>query len=77
MVGVFAIFHGHAHGTEMPVNAVGIEYGVGFAVATAALHTIGLGLGLSVKALAEKIAPTAVRAGGGVIAAAGLLLLAA
>ncbi|MDG4718035.1 MULTISPECIES: HupE/UreJ family protein [Thalassospira] len=77
LVGVFAVFHGHAHGTEMPVNAVGIEYGVGFAVATAALHAIGLGLGLSVKALAEKIAPTAVRASGGAIAAAGLFLLAA
>lgn len=77
LVGLFAVFHGHAHGTEMPATASGIEYGIGFAVATAALHAIGLGLGMSVKKLAEKAAPVAVRAGGGAIAAAGVFLLAA
>ncbi|KZB65991.1 urease accessory protein [Thalassospira profundimaris] len=77
LVGLFAVFHGHAHGTEMPATASGIEYGIGFAVATAALHAIGLGLGMSVKKLAEKAAPFAVRAGGGAIAAAGVFLLAA
>ena len=77
LVGLFAVFHGHAHGTEMPATASGIEYGIGFAVATAALHAIGLGLGMSGKKLAEKAAPVAVRAGGGAIAAAGVFLLAA
>ncbi len=77
LVGLFAVFHGHAHGTEMPATASGIEYGIGFAVATAALHAIGLGLGMLVKKLAEKAAPVAVRAGGGAIAAVGVFLLAA
>lgn len=76
LVGVLAVFHGHAHGTEMPVDASGIEYGVGFAIATAILHAVGLGVGLAVKKMAEKIAPVAVRVGGGVIAAAGVALMA-
>lgn len=77
LVGVLAIFHGHAHGTEMPVDASGFEYGLGFALATAMLHAVGLGLGLAAQKVAEKIAPVAVRIGGGVIAAAGVALLAA
>ncbi|GAB6054134.1 HupE/UreJ family protein [Magnetospira thiophila] len=74
LVGVMAIFHGHAHGTEMPVNASGLEYGVGFAVATTTLHAAGIGLSIAVQKMAEKIAPIAVRVGGGGIAAAGALL---
>jgi len=77
LVGVLAIFHGHAHGTEMPVDASGFEYGLGFALATAMLHAVGLGLGLAAQKAAEKFAPVAVRIGGGVIAAAGLALFAA
>ncbi|MHC8494391.1 HupE/UreJ family protein [Thalassospira sp. SM2505] len=77
LVGLFAVFHGHAHGTEMPTTASGVEYGVGFAIATAALHAVGLGLGLTVKQIAQKTAPVALRAGGGAIAAAGVFLLAA
>ena len=37
LVGAFAIFHGHAHGAEMPADAGGFEYAAGFMVATAAL----------------------------------------
>ena len=52
IIGLFALFHGHAHGTEVPENAGGLEYMAGFAVATALLHAIGiaagLGLGLQV-----------------------------
>lgn len=77
LVGLFAVFHGHAHGTEMPTTASGVEYGVGFAIATAALHAVGLGLGLTVKQIAQKTATVALRAGGGAIAAAGVFLLAA
>jgi urease accessory protein len=77
LVGVLAIFHGHAHGTEMPVDASGFEYGLGFAIATSMLHAVGLGLGLAAQKAAEKFAPVAVRIGGGVIAAAGLALFAA
>lgn len=74
LVGLLAVFHGHAHGTEMPVNANGLAYGVGFALATAMLHAFGVGLGVSVQKLAAKAAPVTVRAGGGVIAAAGAVL---
>ncbi|MGB7831445.1 MAG: HupE/UreJ family protein, partial [Xanthobacteraceae bacterium] len=41
IVGVFAIFHGHAHGAEMPESASGILFGPGFVAATAILHAIG------------------------------------
>ncbi|MBN9222743.1 MAG: HupE/UreJ family protein [Mesorhizobium sp.] len=51
IIGLFALFHGHAHGTEVPENAGGLEYMAGFAVATALLHAIGIaaGLGLGLK----------------------------
>ncbi|MEJ8573941.1 HupE/UreJ family protein [Microbaculum marinum] len=42
LAGAFALFHGHAHGTEIPAAATGIEYLAGFAVATALLHGIGI-----------------------------------
>lgn len=44
LVALFAIFHGHAHGTEMPQAAAPILYGLGFLAATAALHLAGFGL---------------------------------
>ncbi|ESY87637.1 HupE/UreJ family protein [Mesorhizobium australicum] len=46
IIGLFALFHGHAHGTEVPENAGGLEYMVGFAVATVLLHAIGIAVGL-------------------------------
>ncbi|WP_137931476.1 HupE/UreJ family protein [Mesorhizobium comanense] len=51
IIGLFALFHGHAHGTEVPENTGGLEYMAGFAVATALLHAIGIaaGLGLGLK----------------------------
>jgi len=48
LVGSFAIFHGYAHGTEMPVAGSGIVFGVGFIVATALLHGFGIALGLAI-----------------------------
>ena len=45
VVGLFAIFHGHAHGSEMPESAADIAYGMGFMLATALLHAAGIGLG--------------------------------
>jgi urease accessory protein len=44
VVGGFAIFHGFAHGAEMPQNASGLSYGVGFVLATALLHAAGIAL---------------------------------
>ncbi|MEI9423764.1 HupE/UreJ family protein [Mesorhizobium sp. Cs1299R1N1] len=48
IIGLFALFHGHAHGTEVPENAGGLEYMAGFAVATVLLHAIGIAAGLGV-----------------------------
>lgn len=71
IVALFALFHGHAHGIEMPETASGLAYGIGFVLATALLHGLGLGLGL----LATGRSPMALRLGGGAIAACGALLL--
>jgi urease accessory protein len=46
IVGIFAVFHGHAHGTETPYAASGVLYGSGFALATASLHLAGIGLAM-------------------------------
>ncbi|TIQ34102.1 MAG: HupE/UreJ family protein [Mesorhizobium sp.] len=46
IIGFFALFHGHAHGTEIPETAGGLEYLAGFALATAFLHGAGIGFGL-------------------------------
>ena len=48
LAGVFAIFHGHAHGAEMPAGAPGLEYALGFILATAALHLAGIGAAIGV-----------------------------
>jgi len=45
LVGVFALFHGSAHGAEIPTVSVPLLYGLGFLVSTAALHLCGFGLG--------------------------------
>jgi urease accessory protein len=46
VVGVFAIFHGHAHGAELPSAANPLAYGVGFVVATGLLHLCGITIGI-------------------------------
>jgi urease accessory protein len=43
IVGAMAIFHGYAHGAEMPKNAAGLEYAAGFVCSTALLHLTGIG----------------------------------
>jgi urease accessory protein len=68
VVGVFALFHGWAHGAEMPVTSSGFSYGTGFVVSTALLHAAGLGLGF----LLHKQTSIA-RVVGGAVAAAGVL----
>jgi len=77
LVGVFALFHGHAHGTEMPATVAGLTYGLGFVAATAGLHVAGLGLAtVSIRASA-RLAPLVLRIGGALVAAAGLVLASA
>jgi len=46
IVGIFAVFHGYAHGAEMPHNTSGLGYAVGFILATATLHATGIGMAL-------------------------------
>jgi urease accessory protein len=46
LVGAFAVFHGHAHASEMPANVSALAYGTGFLTSTALLHALGIGLGL-------------------------------
>jgi urease accessory protein len=46
LVGFFAIFHGHAHGTELPEGQSGLLYSMGFVIATGCLHGVGISLGL-------------------------------
>ncbi len=48
LVAFFAVFHGYAHGLEMPETASGLAYGAGFVAATTVLHGIGIGLGLMI-----------------------------
>jgi urease accessory protein len=69
IVGAFAIFHGHAHGTELPNAANALAYSIGFVIATGLLHLTGIAFGLIVRWPAGKIA---VQAGGGLIALAGV-----
>jgi urease accessory protein len=45
VVAVLALFHGHAHGTELPEGASGLAYSAGFVVATGCLHACGIALG--------------------------------
>jgi urease accessory protein len=75
LVGFFAVFHGHAHGSEMPASASGLAYGLGFMLATALLHAAGIALGLGFGRMGER-SRLAFQAGGGAMALAGLGLLA-
>jgi urease accessory protein len=45
VVGCFAIFHGHAHGTELPPGQSALLYSLGFVIATGGLHALGIGIG--------------------------------
>jgi len=73
IVGVFAVFHGHAHGTELPEAANPLAYSLGFVIATGLLH--GAGIGLSLLAHGPRGAQV-VRACGAAIAALGVVFLA-
>jgi urease accessory protein len=63
MVGTFALWHGHAHGAEMPELASGIGYALGFMLATALLHVAGIVLGLGMRRISRERLVQAVGAG--------------
>ena len=46
LVGFFAIFHGYAHGSELPAGQSGLLYSIGFVMATGCLHGVGISIGL-------------------------------
>lgn len=72
MVGFFAIFHGHAHGTELPPGQSGLLYSMGFVIATGVLHGIGITIGLIHRWPAGKLV---LRGAGAFIAAMGMFFL--
>ncbi len=72
LVGAFAVFHGHAHGAELPPGADAVAYSAGFVVATGMLHLAGIAFGLLARWPAGRIA---VRAAGGAIVIAGAVFL--
>jgi urease accessory protein len=69
LVAIFAIFHGHAHGTELPNAANPLAYSVGFVISTGLLHLAGIAIGELIRWPAGVVVA---RVAGGVIALAGV-----
>jgi urease accessory protein len=72
-VGFFAVFHGYAHGTEIPQTAEPVAYATGFLTGTALIHIAGLVIGDIAKHYQR--GPIALRVGGSLIAIAGVLFI--
>ncbi len=72
IVAAFAIFHGYAHGTELPEAAIPVAYAIGFVIATGLLHLAGIAFGLLIN---WPRGVYAVQASGGVISLVGLAFL--
>jgi len=71
----FSVFHGYAHGAEMPLAASGLAYGLGFMAATALLHAAGVGSGFALRQFSGKTGGRAARLVGGLLSLSGLGLL--
>ena len=71
LVAVFALLHGHAHGAELPAHAAAASYAAGFALATALLHAIGLGVAYLCRSGGGRLI---VRSAGALVAVAGVAL---
>ena len=72
MVAFFAVFHGHAHGAELPAGQSGLTYSIGFVIATGCLHATGIGIGVIHRWGWGRIA---LRVAGAAVAAAGVFFL--
>lgn len=72
IVGFFSIFHGHAHGAEMPADTSGFSYAIGFMLATALLHALGIAAGIGLAQLTSLRARRAVQVGGAAMTLAGV-----
>jgi urease accessory protein len=75
LAGVFALFHGHAHGAEMPESLSGLEYAAGFVRATSLLLATGIAIGLAPRRLGEAFGGPVPRMIGSGIALAGIAIL--
>ena len=73
IVAAFAIFHGHAHGTELPNAVNALAYSIGFVVSTGLLHLAGIAIGELIRWPVGRIIARAI---GGLIALAGVGFLA-
>jgi urease accessory protein len=73
-VGAFALFHGAAHGAEMPTSSNGLLYGAGFVLATILLHAAGIGAALGTQKLMKSPQVLPLRFAGAAIALSGVLL---
>jgi urease accessory protein len=76
LVGGFAVFHGWAHGAEMPADASGLTYALGFVAATALLHISGIAASAGVAAVTGKYGRTLAQIAGGAFALGGMGVLA-
>ena len=74
IIGAFAIFHGHAHGTELPHAARPLAYGAGFVLSTGLLHLTGISIGLINR---WQVGGKALRVAGAVISVGGFVVLSA
>jgi urease accessory protein len=75
LVGFFALFHGYAHGAEIPAEISALSYAAGFLAATALLHAIGAGFGLVLSLDEGRIGPRVIQAGGAAMALLGAAVL--
>lgn len=76
VVGLFAVFHGHTHGAEMPEATSPVLYAAGFLLATGILHLSGIAMAQVAAAALSRHGGKLVRAGGAAIAASGAALMA-
>lgn len=76
VTGVFAAFHGFAHGAEMPVAGSAANYAAGFMIATTLLHVIGIAIGLALARVSQGYGPVLYRVAGCLVAIAGVAILA-
>jgi urease accessory protein len=74
LIGIFAVFHGYAHGVELPSAADPAAYAVGFVIATGLIHILGIAIGL---ALNKPLHGRVTRGLGALIAAGGVYFLVA
>ena len=72
LVAIFAIFHGHAHGTELEPGQNAMLYSLGFVICTGTLHGVGIGMGLVHR---WQVGRLALRGAGSLVMAGGLFFL--